>query len=160
MHPEPFVPGPSELDLIRSSGARVHVAVVEGRPCMVLATLLETFGVSSPRLCFNVRLLQFFSACGVSGDLSSEEAALIHILQISTHLAPERDLVSPPLGKLLGSSRCLAWARSLDKCGRPARMNGTPRQPPKRRRSFPAIARSSGSATPSVTPTHGKHHGD
>ena len=70
-------PGRSELDLIRSSGARVHVAVMEGRPCMVLATLLETFGVSSPRLCVNVSLLPFFSACGVSGDLSSEEAALI-----------------------------------------------------------------------------------
>ena len=67
-------------------GARVHVAVVEGRPCMVLATLLETFGVSNPRLCVNVSLLPFFSACGVSGDLSSDEPHLSSRVQKCTPL--------------------------------------------------------------------------
>ena len=53
---------------------------------MVLATLLETFGVSNPRLCVNVSLLPFFSACGVSGDLSSDEPHLSSRVQKCTPL--------------------------------------------------------------------------
>ena len=67
-------------------GAQVHVTVVDGRPRMVLTTLLETFGVSNPRRCVNASLLTYFRECVVPGDLSSDEPSLSSGVQNGTPL--------------------------------------------------------------------------